>query len=305
MTQNHRVAVFGGSGFLGHHLVQRLMVEGWDVRVAVRNPAPVGEARGEPPKPTSIRADITKSDAEIAAAVTDMDAVVNLVGILVERGPATFQRVHVEGAGRVARAASAAGVSWLVHISALGADPAATSAYARSKAASEAAVRAAFPAATIFRPSLIIGPGDHFFTRFARMARLLPALPLIGGGRTRFQPVYVGDVVAAIVRALDDPAAQGRTYELGGPRTYTFADLMRLMLATIRRRRLLVSLPFPLASVQGAALEWLPHPPLTRDQVEQLKQDNVMSPGAPGLAALGLTPTPIEPVVATYLEGRP
>lgn len=305
MTQNRRIAVFGGSGFLGHHLVQRLMVEGWDVRVAVRNPAPVGEARGEAPKPNSIRADITKNDAEIAAAVTGMDAVVNLVGILAERGPATFQRVHVEGAGRVARAASAAGVSRLVHISALGADSAATSAYARSKAAGEAAVRASFPAATIFRPSLIIGPGDHFFTRFARMARLLPALPLIGGGRTRFQPVYVGDVVAAMLRALDDPAAQGRTYELGGPRTYTFADLMRLMLATIRRRRLLVSLPFPLASVQGAALEWLPRPPLTRDQVEQLKRDNVVSPGAPGLAELGLTPTPIEPVVATYLDRHP
>jgi uncharacterized protein YbjT (DUF2867 family) len=188
-----------------------------------------------------------------------------------------------------------------VQISAIGADAGAASAYARSKAEGERRVREAFPAATILRPSIVIGPEDGFFNRFAALARLLPALPLIGGGTTRFQPVYVGDVAGAVVAALDREDCQGRTYELGGPQTYTFAELMRYMLQIVGRRRLLVNVPFGLAKLQARFLELLPDPPLTRDQVELLRRDNVVAPDMPGLEALGITPTPIELIVPRYL----
>ena len=203
--------------------------------------------------------------------------------------------------GRIARAAAAAGVQRLVQISALGADPASASAYARSKAAGERAVRDAFARATILRPSIVIGAEDGFFNRFAGMARLLPALPLIGGGQTRFQPVYVGDVAAAIVAALERDDAPAETFELGGPRVYSFAELMRYMLQVIGRRRLLLPVSFELATLQARLLELLPVPPLTRDQVELLKHDNVVSADARTLADLGITPTPIELVVPEYL----
>ena len=216
--------------------------------------------------------------------------------------PGDFDRVHGELPGRIGAAASKLGLSRVVHVSAAGADPNSTSAYARSKAAGEAALRASFPRATILRPSIVIGPEDGFFNRFARMAQLSPALPLIGGGRTRFQPVYVGDVACAVIAALTREDAVGRTYELGGPTVYSFKDLLAYMLQVTGRRRLLLRLPFGLARLQGRLLQHLPEPPLTADQVELLRRDNVVAADAPGLADLGIQPTPLEVVVPRYLR---
>ena len=296
------VTVFGGSGFLGRYLVKRLAARGVRVRAAVRDPEragflkPMGNVGQVMPVPADVR-----SDAAVRRAVEGADAVVNFVGVLYERGRQTFGAIHVEGARRVAAAAAAAGASRFVHISAIGADPESGSAYARSKAAGERAVAEAFPGATIVRPSIVFGPEDSFFNRFGAMARIAPALPLIGGGETRFQPVYVGDVADAIVRILDDPETAGRTYELGGPRIYTFRELMQLVLQETGRRRLLLPLPFALAKLQAAFLQFLPHPPLTPDQVELLKRDNVVGAGAPGLAELGIKPTAVEAVIPTYM----
>jgi NADH dehydrogenase len=251
----------------------------------------------------SLAAANVRDEASVAAAIEGADHVVNLVGILYQRGKQRFAAVHADAAGRIARRARAAGVERLVHVSALGADPKSPALYAQSKAAGERAVLEAFPDATIMRPSIVFGPEDDFFNRFAMLARLLPALPLIGGGRTRFQPVYVGDVAEAVRRALDDPAAKGRVYELGGPRVYTFKELLEIVLAETGRRRLLVPVPFPIAELQGRLLELSPLAPLlTRDQVVMLKSDVVVSPGAHDLRALGVAPTALELIVPTYLR---
>jgi len=299
-----RVAtIFGGSGFIGRYLVQRLARRGWVIRAAVRDPEgalflrPMGHVGQITPIAVNVR-----DDASVAAAVAGADAVVNLVGILYERGAQTFQAVHVDGARRVAAAAKAAGVQRFVHVSALGADSASPSEYARTKAAGEEAVRAAFPEAAIARPSVVFGPEDDFFNRFAAMARFLPALPLIGGGETKFQPVYVGDVADALAKMVEDPATAGRTYELGGPQVYSFKELMELLLREIGRKRFLVPLPFSLARLQAAVLERLPKPPLTRDQLELLKRDNVVSGKMPTLADLGIAPTAVEVILPTYLS---
>jgi len=249
------VTVFGGSGFIGRYLVQRLARQGWIIRVAVRHPQsalflkPCGDVGQIVPLAASLQC-----EESIAAAVEGATAVVNLVGILYERGRQTFRTVHVEGAERVARAAAAAGAGRLVHMSALGADSASPSAYARTKAEGERLVLASFPGASVIRPSIVFGPEDAFFNRFARLARFLPALPLIGGGRTRFQPVYVGNVADAMVAVLADPASAGITYELGGPRIYTFRELMEILLREIGRRRLLLPLPFWMARLQAVFL---------------------------------------------------
>jgi len=234
--------------------------------------------------------------------VADQDTVVNLVGILYESGRQRFDMIHHTAPARLARLAREAGVERFIQISAIGADPRSPSAYTRSKAAGEEAVRDAFPTATILRPSVVFGPEDQFFNRMAAMAVISPVVPLIGGGETRFQPVYVGDVADAIVRCIDDPATAGRTYELGGPEVYTLRALTELLLAEIRRKRLLVDLPFGLASVQARFLSLLPNPPLTPDQVEMLKRDNVVSSGALGLDALGIRPTAVEAILPTYLD---
>jgi NADH dehydrogenase len=245
--------------------------------------------------------------------VAGADAVINLVGILHERGRQRFKAVQTEGARIIAEEAAKAGARRLVHISAMGADPHSESAYARSKAEGEAAVRKGFPNATILRPSIVFGAEDEFFNRFARMAMLSPALPLIGGGRTRFQPVYVGDVAKAVVKVIDIPEAAGKTYELAGPKVYSFAELMRLMLHEIGRKRLLIPVPFPIASLMGciaqavtsgvnALVPVLSGPAITADQVRLLKRDNVPSAGSAGLADLGITPTAVEVIVPTYLH---
>jgi NADH dehydrogenase len=302
------VTVFGGSGFLGRHLVQRLAATGARVTVAVRNPesALFLKPMGDVGQITPVGADVRDGPA-VAAAVQGADWVVNLVGVLYETRRQSFSAIHAQGAERIAKAAKAAGAKRLVHVSAIGANRHSSAAYARSKAAGEAAVAAAYPAATILRPSIIFGPEDDFFNRFAAMARVSVALPLFGGGETRFQPVYVGDVAAAVVKALTDEGTAGTTYELGGPRVYSFRQLMTLMLAEIGRKRILLPLPFFVADAMGAVLQSLPlpfgmAPPLTGDQAKLLRYDNVVSGDAPGLADLGIAPTACEIILPTYLD---
>jgi NADH dehydrogenase len=296
------VTVFGGAGFLGRYVVRALARRGARVRVACRRPdralrcKPMGDVGQIAPVAANIRDEVS-----VAAAVAGADAVVNLVGILYQRGRQTFDAVHRDGAARVARAAAEAGVRSLVHVSAIGASREAGADYARSKGMGEDAVRQAFPEAAILRPSILFGPEDEFFNRFAALARLSPALPLIGGGQTRFQPVYVCDVAAAVAAALAEPGAKGRVYELGGPGIYSFRELMERLLSEIGRRRRLVPVPFWLATAQAWFLEWLPSPPLTRDQVRLLRHDNVVSPGAAGLADLGVTATALDVILPTYL----
>ena len=320
---HRRVTVFGGSGFIGRHLVQRLAADGATVRVAVRDPerALFLKPMGDVGQIVPVRADL-RDEARVSAAVAGSQAVVNLVGILYETRHHGFADIHYRGAERVAQAARAAGVERLVQVSAIGAGPHAPSAYARSKAAGEAAVLKAFPEATIVRPSVVFGPEDDFFNRFAALARLLPALPvfgcgppklvlsgagaprldLYGGGGTKFQPVYVGDVAEAIMKILGDPATQGKTYQLGGPRLYSFKALMELVLREIGRRRFLVPVPFFVAEIQAAFLGLLPKPPLTRDQVRLLKSDNVVPDDALTLADLGIEPTAAEVILPTYMD---
>jgi NADH dehydrogenase len=296
------VTVFGGSGFLGRHLVSTLAKRGHLVRVAVRRPdeALFLKPQGDVGQITPVAANL-RNRRSVEAAAEGAWAVVNLVGLLYERGRQRFEAVHVEGARAAAEAAKAAGAERFVQVSAIGADPQSSAAYARTKAAGEAAVLQVFPDATIIRPSILFGPEDDFFNRFAAMARVLPALPLIGGGRTRFQPAYVGDVAEAIARVLENPATRGRSYELGGPKAYSFKQLLEIMLKEINRRRLLLPLPFPLARLEAAFLELLPKPPLTRDQVRLLERDNVVVPGVLGFADLGIQPTALELVLPTYL----
>jgi len=297
------VTVFGASGLIGRHLVRRLAQDGFIVRAAQRDvdAALFLKTAGTVGQVVVVQANVA-DQASVGAAVDGADAVVNLVGILAEGGRRrTFQRLHVEGAAIVAAAAARAGVKRLVQVSAIGADAASDSAYARSKAAGEAAVRAAFAEATIIRPSVVFGPEDRFFNLFAMLARFSPALPLFGKGETRFQPVYVVDVAKAIAAVLASPATRGNTYELGGPRVYTFRQLMELVLAETRRRRLLMPVPFALASIEAWFLEKMPEPLLTRDQVKLLRHDNVVGDEALGLAALGIEPTAAETILPTYL----
>ncbi len=302
---NKLVTVFGGSGFIGRHVVRALAKRGYRIRVAVRRPDLAGHLQplGRVGQIHAVQANL-RHPPSVEAAARDSDVVVNLVGVLFERGRQRFDSVHARGAETVALAAAAFGAS-LVHGSAIGADENSPSRYARSKAAGEKLVLAAVPTATIMRPSIVFGPEDSFFNRFAAMARISPILPLIGGGLTRFQPVFVGDVATAIADAVDGKTAPGRIYELGGPEVKTFRALMQFMLATIARRRLLLSIPFPLATLQAQFLQLLPKPLLTTDQVALLKRDNVVSEQATRegrtLQDLGINPTSMEVVVPSYL----
>jgi NADH dehydrogenase len=301
--------VFGGSGFVGRNVVRELAKRGWRVRVAVRRPhlaqflRPMGAVGQIQLKQANIR-----HQTSIAEALKGADAVVNLVGILHQASGQKFRAVHTDGAGAVAALAAEAGVETFIHQSAIGADPASKSLYARSKGEGERLVREHIPAATILRPSIIFGPEDAFFNRFAAMATMAPVLPLIGGGKTRFQPVYVDDVADAVCEALVREDARGRIYELGGPRIYTFKELMALMLEEIGRKRALVPVPFWIASMIGLAGEIagrLPflEPPLTRDQVKLLKRDNIVdASGAVGtLADLENEPHTVESILPAYM----
>jgi NADH dehydrogenase len=301
--RNRRTAVLGGSGFIGRYIVKRLAAQGEVVAVGCRSAEqakflrPMG-AVGQIGL-LNLRID---DETVLPAFLAGNGALVNCVGILHESGQQSFERVHHTGPARLARLARDAGIDRFVHISAIGADSRSTSAYARTKAAGEQAVRDAFPTVTILRPSVVFGPEDQFFNRFAAMAMISPMLPLIGGGTTRFQPVYVGDVADAVVKCLDDAATAGRTYELGGPKTYTLRQIFELLLNEIRRRRGFLDLPFGLAAVQAKLMSILPNPPLTPDQVELLKRDNVVSSGAMTLSSLGISPIAVEAILPSYLD---
>jgi len=300
------VTIFGGSGFVGAQVVRALAKGGARVRVAVRNPGRGYRLRmlGDVGQIEVVQANI-REPASVSRALEGAEACINAVAVLYESGRQTFEALHVAGAGLIARTAAAHGVGRFVHISAIGADTESAAAYGRTKAAGEAAVREIMPGAVILRPSVIFGPEDAFFNRFAAMAGLSPALPLIGGGATRFQPVYVGDVARAVAAALALPEAEGRTFELGGPEVHSFRDLMVIMLAVIQRRRILAPIPFPMATLLGRAGDLAAAlgltPPITTDQVALLRSDNVVSPGAAGLAELGVTPNALEPILPTYL----
>ena len=300
------VTVFGGSGFVGAQAVRALARDGWRVRVAVRKPAMAFDLRplGDVGQIQPVRCDIT-SAADVAAALKGADAAVNLVGILYEAGRRTFQSQHVDGARHVAEACIAQGVGRLVQISAIGADVDSPSAYGRSKGEAEAAVRAVKPDAVILRPSIVFGAGDGFLNKFAQMATMAPALPLIGGGQTKFQPVYVGDVAEAIARAAGDADAAGRTFELGGPAVWSFEAILKYILRETGRDRLLAPIPFFAARMLGGFMQMASvvgiAPPLTRDQVLMLERDNVVAHAAEGLAALGIEPTGLEAIAPSYL----
>ena len=296
-------AVFGGGGFIGRHLVRRLARNGTVIRVPTRHAARVKVLRtaGVVGQIVPEMIDVF-DDAELAAAIQGADLVVNLIGILYQTRKDSFVKVHEELPGRIARLSADLGVKRLVHVSALGASLDSRSVYACTKAAGEAAVRAVFPQATILRPATVFGPEDDFFNRFAAMSLMSPALPLVGG-ETRFQPVYVGDVADAIMASLERADAPGRTYELGGPAALTFRQLMQKLMAATGRHRLLVPVPWGVAHLLGSIGEWSPGaPPLTRDQVELLKQDNVLSGQAPGLSDLGIRATALDVILPTYLD---
>ena len=299
------VTVFGGSGFLGRHVVRALARRGYRIRVAVRRPELAGHLQplGKVGQIHAVQANLRFPDS-VAAALRDADAAINLVGILFERGNQRFDAVQAAGAETGAREAQSAGIP-LVHVSAIGAGADSPSRYARSKADGERRVLAAQPQAVIMRPSIVFGPEDDFFNRFAALARLAPVLPRPGGGHTRFQPVFAGDVGEAVARAVDGNAKPGTIYELGGPDVRTFREIMEFILATIRRRRLLVPVPFAVLKAQAVFAQFLPKPPITPDQVELLKGDTIVSEDARRdvrtLEGLGIVPETIAAIVPSYL----
>ncbi len=301
------VTIYGGSGFIGRNVVRALAKTGARMRVAVRRPDLAGHLQplGGVGQIVPVQANVRVPESLIAPA-EGADAVINLVGILFPTGKQTFKAVQDEGARHVAEAARKAGASAMVHVSAIGADPSSPSAYARTKAAGERAVREVFPQAVIFRPSVVFGPEDDFFNRFAALARMSPVLPLIGGGKTRFQPVFAGDVAKAVLDGLTGKASPASIYELGGPEILTMKEVMQRVLAYTMRKRMLVPLPFWLAKIQGAVLQILPKPPLTLDQVRLLETDNVVSEPARRdgrtLEGLGIEPVAVAAVVPDYLE---
>jgi NADH dehydrogenase len=299
------ITVFGGSGFLGRHVVRALAKRRYRIRVAVRKPELAGHLQplGSVGQIHAVQANL-RYPRSVEAAVRDASVVINLVGILFESGRQRFDPVQHFGAEQVALAASAFGAR-VIHVSAIGADLHSPSKYAQSKAKGEQSVLAAAPGANIVRPSIVFGPEDQFFNRFAAMARMLPALPLVGGGLTKFQPVFADDVAEGIANLVERNPGPGRTYEFGGPEVRTFRELMEYVLATTGRSRMLIPVPFWAAKLQGWFLQFLPNPPLTPDQVDMLRVDNVVSEASirDGLTlqGLGITPTSYEAIVPAYL----
>lgn len=303
------VTVFGGSGFVGTYVVRALARRGWRIRVAVRKPHLAYKLRpyGDVGQIQFVQANIAVAET-VEAALDGADACVNLVSILYQTPGRSFRRVNVDGARNVAQACAAAGIERLVHVSAIGADENGQAEYARTKGEGEAVVRKLVPSARIVRPSVVFGPEDDFFNRFAAMAGWSPFLPLIGGGKTRFQPVYVGDVATAIAACVERADTAGQTYELGGPEAFTFRQLMEMTCREIGKRRVLLPMPFAAASLIGMAgdFQTVLHPMggkpiVTSDQVLLMHRDNVVGAGATGLEALGIVPTGVESVIPTYL----
>ncbi len=307
-SQGRLVTVFGGSGFVGRQVVRVLARRGWRIRAAVRRPDLAGSLQpcGNPGQIVAVQANIRREHRwSIERAVDGADAVVNLVGLLAQGGKQTFDDVMADGAHMIAEAAKSAGIGSMVQVSAIGADANSTSGYARAKASGESAVLTALPQSVVLRPSVMFGPDDDFFNRLGFLASLSPVLPLIGGGKTRFQPVFVRDVAEAIADAVEGKAKAGTIYELGGPEVKTFRECVEAVLTATHRKRLLVPLPFGLAKFQAKFLQLLPKPLLTEDQVELLKSDNVVSDAAVAegrtFAGLGITPTSIEAELDAYL----
>ena len=302
MASKH-VTIFGGSGFLGRQIVKCLAAEGARIRVAVRHPERASSLGriGRDGQIELVRADVW-DDPSVARAMNKSTWVINTVGHYVERSGATFDAIHGQGAHNVARHAADAGVERLIHISGVGADPMSASPYVRARGTGEDLVKGAFEGVTILRPSVIFGPDDAFFNTLAGMARRVPVLPLFGMGRTRLQPVFVGDVAQACARVLADPSTRGEKYELGGPRIYTYKALLQLVLKQIGQRRVLVPVPFFLWDTLAAVSAFLPNPPLTRDQVTLMRQDNVIRGSALTLESLGIRPAAVEEILATYIN---
>lgn len=311
MSRNNEatlVTVIGGTGFLGRQIVRRLAKDGYRIRVTSRKPsraynmAPLGNVG----QIAVVKADI-REDAEIASAVAGAKIVINLVGILREGSGRTFEAMHADGAGTVARAAAKAGAERLIQVSSIGADPKARAEYSRTKGEGEALARDAFAGVTIVRPSIVFGQGDGFFNMFARLMRMSKlAFPLFGGGKTKFQPVFAGDVADAVANAIADSRTKGRTYELGGPAVYSLKDLLTFISATIERKRALLPIPFFMLDLFAALFGWLPFSPITRDQARLLRKDNVVKVGTDAAAVgtltdLGVNPTAVEAVVPSYL----
>jgi uncharacterized protein YbjT (DUF2867 family) len=302
------ITVFGGSGFVGRHVVRALARAGYRVRAAVRRPDLAGclQPMGEPGQITAVQANIRKEFRwSVERAVEGADAVVNLVGILAEGGRQSFANVQARGAETIADVVKTAGIGTFVHVSAIGADAAAASGYARSKAAGEAAVLAAVPQAVILRPSIIFGPEDGFFNLLAGMVRMAPVVPVIGGGATRFQPVFAGDVAEAVLAALHGKAQPGAVYELGGPDVVSFRQCIEKVMEVTGHKRPLLPLPFALAALVARLTDFVPGAPITRDQVELLKSDSVVGSAAATegrtLAALGIAPTTLATILPSYL----
>lgn len=301
--KQQRVTVFGGSGFIGRYVVERLADQGAVVTVAVRDVEAAKFLRplGQVGQVTPVKVNVRETNA-VARAVDGADAVINLVGILYKTGRQRFDTLHAQVPAAIGRVCADKSIARVVHVSAIGAQTTAWSEYLRSKAAGEEGLRENYPGATILRPSVLFGPEDRFFNLLGALARVLPVMPVYGGGVTRFQPVYVGDVAAAIVSALGDPSTAGKTYELGGPAVYTYAELMKLVLEYTGRKRLLVPVPFFVGEIQAAFLGMMPKPLLTRDQMLSLRGENVVGDGALTLADLGVQPTALEAIVPTYLR---
>ena len=301
------VTVFGASGFVGRHVVRELAKRGHRVRAAIRHPhqAAFLQPMGTVGQIQMFQANI-RHRTSVSDALAGADAAVNLVGILAPTGAQTFSSIQAQGAENIAAECARVGIDKVVHVSAIGADAASDSQYAKTKAEGENAFKKAVPSVSIVRPSIIFGPQDDFFNRFASMARVSPTLPLIGGGKTKFQPVYVDDVADAVVRLIDGEAPHGETYELGGPEVLTFKECLQLMLKIIDRKRILVPLPFFAAGVMGKTgdlISKLPliQAPITADQVKLLKRDNVVSSGAKGFGELGIEPKTLDAILPTYL----
>ena len=307
MTSSSKlVTILGGSGFLGRHITRALARQGHRIRIAVRRPDLAGHVQplGTPGQIMPVQANLRYPES-VEAACAGSDVVINLVGVLYSSGAQTFSALHAHGARVAARAARNAGAAQFIQMSAIGGDEGSASEYARTKAEGEMAAREEFPGATIIRPSIVFGPEDNFFNQFAAMARFSPVLPLIGGGETRFQPVFVGDVAAAVAKLVATGEGSGKTFELGGPAQKSFRELLAYVLEVTGRKRLLVPVPFAIARIKGAVLGLLPNPLLTADQVDLLRTDNVVSEAAVAegrtLQGLGIEPEPVESIVPGYL----
>lgn len=300
-----QVTVFGGSGFIGRHIVRRLAQRGLRIRAAVRRPelADFLKTMGDVGQVVPVQANLRHA-ASVAAVIAGSQAVVNATGIQAQRGRQRFDAVHIEGVKHIGAAARQMNVERVIHISGLGADAgdASENAFLRSKVEGEKALRAVFPNATILRPSVVFGPEDTFINNMAVATRLSPFMPAIGGDHTKFQPVYVGDVAAAVMACLEQPETSGGVFELGGPKVYTMRQIAQLILDSMGRQQRIVNVPFSLARLIGLVGQFLPNPPLTLDQAMLLESDNVVHPGRPGFAELGLTPTAAEVILPTYLD---